>query len=271
MPELPEVETVKNDLAPFVVGQRITGLTILWEGIVRSPSVREFREGLVGQQITGLARRAKYLLFQLGSGDTLVAHLKMSGALLVATPDDLGKYIRAVIHLEGDRKVYFRDPRKFARMMLVHDVASVVGKLGPEPLESSFTADVLGRLLDRHKAPLKAVLLDQELIAGLGNMYADEALFAARISPLRPANSLSGLEVKRLHRAIRDVLRLGITNKGASEVTYFRPSGEMGKAFEDFKVAHRHDAACPRCGTPIRRIKLRGRGTYFCPRCQGVA
>jgi formamidopyrimidine-DNA glycosylase len=268
MPELPEVETVKNDLLPFVLGQRITGVTVFWDGIVRGPSVREFRELVVGQQITGLTRRAKYLLFQLGSGDTMVIHLKMSGALLLQTPGDLEKYVRAVIHLEGDRNVYFRDPRKFARMTVVHDAGAIVDKLGPEPLEDSFTAVTLSNLLARRKGPLKAVLLDQGLIAGLGNMYADEALFAARIGPLRPANSLTGQEVKRLHRAIREVLRLGIMNKGASEVTYFRPSGEMGKAFQSFKVAHRRDAACPRCGTPIRRIALRGRGTYFCPKCQ---
>ena len=271
MPELPEVETVKNDLLPVVVGQRITDVTLFWDGMVRGPSVEEFRRLLVGQQITGLTRRAKYLLFQLGSGDTLVIHLKMSGALLLQTPDDLGKYIRAVIHLEGDRKIYFRDPRKFARMTVVHDVASIVDKLGPEPLEPSFTAATLSKLLGRRKGPIKAVLLDQGLIAGLGNMYADEALFAARIGPLRPANSLTEPELRHLHRAIREVLRLGITNKGASEVTYFRPSGDMGKAFEDFKVAHRRDAACPRCGTPIQRIRLRGRGTYFCPHCQGDA
>jgi formamidopyrimidine-DNA glycosylase len=270
MPELPEVETVKNDLSPIVLGQHITGVTLLWEGIVRGLPVSEFRKRLVGQQITGIARRAKYLLFQLGSGDTLVIHLKMSGALLLETPDELGKYIRAVIHLEGDRRVYFRDPRKFARMMLVPDIAPIVDKLGPEPLEASFTTTTLAGLLARRKAPLKAVLLDQGLIAGLGNMYADEALFAARISPLRPANSLTAPELRQLHRAIRQVLRLGIVNKGASEVTYFRPSGEMGKAFQDFKVAHRRDTACPRCGTPIRRIELRGRGTYFCPKCQNV-
>ena len=271
MPELPEVETVKNDLSPFVIGQRITDVTLLWEGIVRGPSVKEFRERLVGQQVTALSRRAKYLLFQLGSGDTLVVHLRMSGALLLETPGELGKYIRAVIHLDGGREVSFRDPRKFARMTLVKDVTPIISKLGPEPLESSFTARLLAQLLEKRKAPLKAVLLDQELISGIGNMYADEALFAARISPLRPANSLTTLEVKHLHKAIQEVLRLGITNKGASEVTYFRPSGEMGRAFQDFKVAHRRDGACPRCGTPIQRIKLRGRGTYFCPKCQGIA
>jgi formamidopyrimidine-DNA glycosylase len=122
--------------------------------------------------------------------------------------------------------------------------------------------------LEKRKAPLKAVLLDQELIAGLGNMYADEALFEAGINPMRGANSLTKPEIKRLHKAIREVLRLGIMNKGASEVTYYRPSGEMGKAFEAFKVAHQRDKVCPKCGEPIQWIKLRGRGTYYCAKCQ---
>jgi formamidopyrimidine-DNA glycosylase len=268
MPELPEVETVKNDLTPHVLGQTITGITLNWDGIVRTPSAQEFRERLIGRKIIGLDRRAKYLLFKLDNGDTLVAHLKMTGALLTDPPEELNNYIRAVIHLDHNKKIYFRDPRKFARMMLVDDLTPIIGKLGPEPLESGFTPQVLGTLLEKRKAPLKAVLLDQELIAGLGNMYADEALFAAGINPTRPANSLTKAEIKRLFQAIQAVLKLGITNKGASEVTYYRPSGEMGKAFQDFKVAHQRDINCPRCGTPIQRIKLRGRGTYFCPKCQ---
>jgi formamidopyrimidine-DNA glycosylase len=268
MPELPEVETVKNDLTPYVIGRHITGLTLNWDGIVKEPSAKEFRERLIGRQITGLDRRAKYLLFKLDNGDTLVAHLKMTGALLTDPPEELNNYIRAIIHLEDGKNIFFRDPRKFARMRLVSDLTPVIGKLGPEPLESDFTPQVLGKLLEKRKAPLKAVLLDQNLIAGLGNMYADEALFEAKINPTRPANSLTKAEIKRLFQAIRDVLNLGITNKGASEVTYYRPSGEMGKAFQDFKVAHQRDTLCSRCGTPIQRIKLRGRGTYFCPKCQ---
>ena len=268
MPELPEVETVKNDLTPYVVGQKITGLTLNWEGVVKQPSIKEFKERLIGQKVIGISRRAKFLLFKLSSGDTLAVHLRMSGSLLVDPPVELNNYIRSIIHLEGERKVFFRDPRKFGRMWLLKDLDMLIGKLGPEPLESSFTADVLAKLLAKRSAPLKPVLLDQELIAGLGNMYADEALFEARINPMRPANSLKPAEIKRLHKAIKNVLELGILNKGASEVTYYRPSGEMGKAFEAFKVAHRRDTDCPVCGTPIRRITLRGRGTYFCPKCQ---
>ena len=268
MPELPEVETVKNDLLPYVTGHTITEITLNWEGIVKQPSPDEFKKRLLGRKITGLSRRAKYLLFKLDSDDTLIAHLRMTGSLLVDPPAELNNYIRAVIHLNSDNKIYFRDPRKFARMMVVQDVAQVIGKLGPEPLEESFTPELLSHLLEKRKAPLKAVLLDQELIAGLGNMYADEALFEAGINPMRGANSLTKPEIKRLHKAIREVLRLGIMNKGASEVTYYRPSGEMGKAFEAFKVAHQRDKVCPKCGEPIQWIKLRGRGTYYCAKCQ---
>lgn len=268
MPELPEVETVKNDLSPYIVGQLITGVTLNWEGIVKQPSPEEFKKRLIGRKITGLSRRAKFLLFKLDSEDTLIAHLRMTGSLLVDPPEELNNYIRAVIHLGGNRQVCFRDPRKFARMMVVKDVTTVVGKLGPEPLEDSFTPRILAELLEKRKAPLKAVLLDQELIAGLGNMYADEALFEAGINPMRPANSLTSVENKRLFTAIREVLKLGIMNKGASEVTYYRPSGEMGKAFEAFKVAHQRDKVCPKCGKPIQWTKLRGRGTYFCAKCQ---
>jgi formamidopyrimidine-DNA glycosylase len=268
MPELPEVETVKNDLLPYVTGQTITGITLNWNGIVKQPSPEEFKKRLIGRKIIGLSRRAKFLLFKLDSEDTLIAHLRMTGSLLVDPPEELNNYIRAVIHLDGNRQVYFRDPRKFARMMVVQNINSIIGKLGPEPLEESFTPQILATLLAKRKAPLKAVLLDQELIAGLGNMYADEALFEAGINPMRAANSLTKPEIKRLFSAIREVLKLGIMNKGASEVTYYRPSGEMGKAFEAFKVAHQRDKVCPKCGKPIQWIKLRGRGTYFCAKCQ---
>ncbi len=268
MPELPEVETVKNDLIPYVVGQIITDITLDWEGIVRNPSVQEFREGIAGQKIVSLSRRAKFLLFKLSRGDTLAIHLRMSGSLLIDPPRELYSYIRAVIHLKNGCNVLFRDPRKFGRMMLLKDITPLVNKLGPEPLEPSFTPGLLARILEKRKAPLKPVLLDQEVIAGLGNMYADEALFEAGINPLRPANSLTISEIRKLHEAIKKVLELGIVNKGASEITYYRPGGEMGKAFEAFKVAHRRDTDCPVCDTPIRRIKLRGRGTYYCPKCQ---
>jgi formamidopyrimidine-DNA glycosylase len=269
MPELPEVETIKTELAPYVIGRRITGVTLLWEGIVRQPSVEEFRSRIAGQKIVGLARRGKYLLVNLSRGDLLIIHLKMSGSLLVGRDSpEPPRFTRAIIHLDRGVSIFFRDPRKFGLMRLVKDKESVVGELGPEPLEPEFTPGLLQKLLAKRLAPIKALLCDQNFIAGIGNMYADEALFAAKIHPLRTGASLSREETKRLHRAIRQVLRAGIGHKGASVENYYRPNGTTGTAHFEFKVAHRGGEPCPNCGTPIERITVRGRGTYFCPKCQ---
>ncbi len=271
MPELPEVETIKNELTPDIIGRHITDITLLWVGIVRQPSAEEFRSRLIGQEITGLVRRGKYLILSLNNHETLICHLKMSGSLLIN--QDLSeppKYTRAIIHLDKDTNIFFRDPRKFGVMWLVKDENTVVGKLGPEPLEAGFTPQVLAQRLHNRKAPIKAILCDQTFIAGVGNMYADEALFAARIHPLRLGNSLSQDEIERLHRAIQEVLRLAIGKKGASTDTYFRPDGSRGTAHFEFKVAHRRGQTCPVCGGPIERVTVRNRGTYFCPKCQTI-
>ncbi|MBE9513162.1 MAG: bifunctional DNA-formamidopyrimidine glycosylase/DNA-(apurinic or apyrimidinic site) lyase [Chloroflexi bacterium] len=270
MPELPEVETIKNELMPHILGRRVTGITLCWERIVRKPSVKEFCSRLIGQEITRLSRRGKYLIFSLSSGEALIIHLKMTGSLLLSSaPDAPDKFIRAIIHLDNNCQIYFRDPRKFGAMWLVEDTNSVVRKLGPEPLDENFTPQILSKRLAKRKAPIKALLFDQNFIAGIGNMYADEALFSAGIHPLRPGESLSPEEVKRLHRAIQEVLFSAIGNKGASVENYFRPDGTLGTAHFEFRVAHRLGGKfCPVCSTPIERILVRNRGTYFCPKCQ---
>ncbi len=269
MPELPEVETIKNELLPHVIGRRITDVTLLWEGIVRQLSVEEFRSRLAGQEITAVARRGKYLIFSLSSGDLLVIHLRMTGSLLLSRDSSPPpKYTRAIIHLDNGTNIFFRDPRKLGVMLLVEDRNTIVCKLGPEPLEPDFTPELLAQRLAKRKAPVKAVLLDQSFIAGIGNMYADEALFTARIHPLRPGDSLSPDEVKRLYRAIQQALWSGISNKGASTNPYFRPSGERGTAHSQFRVAHRGGQPCPACGTAIQRLPIRNRGSYLCPKCQ---
>ncbi len=269
MPELPEVETIKNELEPYVIGRQITGVTLFWERIVRQPSPEEFCSHLTGQRITGLSRNGKYLSFKLSSGDVLIVHLKMSGSLLLeSAPTQDNRFNRAVFQLDGNTRLYFRDPRKFGAMWLVKDKNTVVEKLGPEPLEAGFTPQVLTERLRKRTAPIKALLCDQSLIAGVGNMYADEALFAASIHPLRQGGSLTPEEVKRLHSAIQQVLRAGIANLGASIVNYYRPGGELGTAHLGFKVAHRGGEPCPKCGTPIQRLPIRHRGSYFCPKCQ---
>jgi len=265
MPELPEVETIKNELSPHIIGHSITDVTILDKKIVRQPSVDEFRSRLIGQKITGIERRGKYLIFSLTSGEALIIHLKMSGSLLLKPPD---RFIRAILHLDNGTGVYFRDPRKFGAMWLVEDKSIIITKLGPEPLEADFTPKVLAQRLSQHTAPIKALLCDQGVVAGIGNMYADEALFLARIHPLRSGESLSQEEIKRLHHAIQQTLRSAINSKGASVENYFRPDGQIGTAHFEFKVAHGRGKNCPNCGTAIQRIPVRNRGSYFCPRCQ---
>ncbi|MFC1593196.1 bifunctional DNA-formamidopyrimidine glycosylase/DNA-(apurinic or apyrimidinic site) lyase [Candidatus Omnitrophota bacterium] len=269
MPELPEVETIKNELLPYILGHCITGVTLFWDGIVRQPSIGEFCSRLIGQRITSVNRRGKYLLLDLTSDEVFIIHLKMSGSLLLkpasSEPD---KYIRAILYLNGETELHFRDPRKFGAMWLVKDRNTIIGKLGPEPLEDGFTPQTLSQRLNNRTAPIKALLFDQGFIAGIGNMYADEALFASRIHPLRPGGSLSRDEIQRLHTAIIKVLKAAIDNRGASIVNYYRPGGELGTAHFQFSVAHRGGKPCPICGTFIERIPIRNRGSYFCPQCQ---
>ena len=269
MPELPEVETIKNELLPQIIGHEVTGVTLFWERIVHHPSAGEFRSRLPGQRITGGTRRGKYLILDLTNGEALIFHLRMTGSLLLNPASaELETFIRAILHLDKGINLYFRDPRKFGVMWLVEDINSIVGKLGPEPLEADFTPQILAQCLSNRTAPIKAILCDQTFIAGVGNMYADEALFVAKIHPLRPGGSLSQNEVKRLYNAIQRVLLSAINDKGASVDTYFRPDGETGTAHFQFQVAHRRGKSCPVCGTPLQRISVRNRGTYFCPNCQ---
>ena len=269
MPELPEVETIRNELIPYIVGHKLAGITLFWEGIVKKPSVEDFRSRLVGQKITGLARQGKYLIIGLTSDDLLVLHLKMSGSLLLSQDSSPPpKYTRAIIHMDKGINVFFRDPRKFGAMWLVKDSGSVTGRLGPEPLEADFTPQVLSQRLKNRKAPIKALLCDQSVIAGIGNMYADEALFAAGIHPLRQGGSLSPHEIERLYHAVQQILREAIGNKGASIVNYYRPNGTTGTAHFEFKVAHGRGKTCSNCDGSLQRIVVRNRGTYFCPRCQ---
>ncbi|UCE97853.1 MAG: bifunctional DNA-formamidopyrimidine glycosylase/DNA-(apurinic or apyrimidinic site) lyase [Dehalococcoidia bacterium] len=267
MPELPEVETIKNELAPYIIGCIITDVTLLWDRMLRQPSPAQFYHHISGKKIARLTRRGKYLIFRLDSGDSLIIHLKMSGSLILST-DLPPKYTRAIIHLDKGVNIFFCDPRKFGRISLVKDVDNITEKLGPEPLESTFTAEVLAQKLEKRKTPLKAVLLNQALVAGIGNMYADEALFTAKINPLRSADSLTQDEIRRLHYAIKKVLLEAIKNKGASVSNYFRPGGKIGRAHSHFQVAHQKGKLCSICGNSIKRIPIRQRGSYYCPVCQ---
>ena len=267
MPELPEVETIKNELAPWVMGQSFTQAAILDTELVCGGSAEEVRRGLIGQKVESLERRGKYLIFHLSNGRSLVIHLRMTGVLLL-NPRGVDHYARAIFHLSNGHRLVFSDRRRLGLIWLVDDAHTVVGKLGPEPLDESFTPGILGQRLSRHHIPVKAALLDQCIVAGIGNMYADEALFAARIHPLRKADALSPAEVQTLHHCVRRVLQAAISSKGASVDTYVRPEGELGTAHSDFKVAHRGGEPCPICGSTIERVLVQNRGTYFCPRCQ---
>jgi len=267
MPELPEVETIKNELAPRVVGQSFTEVTILDAKLVCGGFVEEVRRELIGQKVENLERRGKYLIFHLSNGSFLIMHLRMTGVLLL-NPRKVDRYARAVFQFSNRHRFVFSDRRRLGLIWLVDDASTVVGKLGPEPLDESFIPDILGQRLSRHHIPVKAALLDQCIVAGIGNMYADEALFAARIHPLRKADDLSPEEMRTLHNCICKILQAAIGNKGASVDTYVRPKGESGTAHFDFKVAHKGGEICPVCGSTIERCVVQNRGTYFCPRCQ---
>jgi len=267
MPELPEVETIKNELSPWVVGQSFTQVNILDTELVCGGSAEEIGPGLIGQKMESLVRRGKYLIFHLSNGRSLIMHLRMTGVLLL-NPRGVDHYARAVFHLSNGHRLVFSDRRRLGLIRLVDDANTVICKLGPEPLDKSFTPEILGQRLSRHHIPVKAALLDQGIVAGIGNMYADEALFAARIHPLRKADALSPEEVRTLHNCICRVLGAAIGSKGASVDTYVRPEGELGTAHFDFKVAHKGGEPCPVCGSTIERVPVQNRGTCFCPRCQ---
>ncbi len=269
MPELPEVETYIRELQPLLAGKTVQRVQVAWPRIIAAPTPESFAAKLPGRRFVAFARRGKYMLLGLDDGSTLVVHLRMTGALRLHpadAPED--KHTHVVFHLDTGERLHYRDPRKFGRLWLVEDVESVVGKLGPEPLGEAFQPDVLAGALAGRRAAIKAVLLDQRIVAGIGNIYADEALFAAGVDPRRPAGSLSREEIAALHRAIRDVLSQAIALRGSSMKDYAPPSGERGGFQEVHQVFRRTGAPCPRCGTLIQRTVIAQRSTHYCPGCQ---
>ncbi len=270
LPELPEVETIRRDLESLVLGATIMRVELFWPGSVAQPSVQEFKDLVTGRTILRLGRRGKYLIFLLSGGWNLIVHLGMTGRLLVNRVER-DKHTRALFHLKDGRNLLFVDTRKFGRLYLVKDPQEVVSHLGPEPLAPDFSLSQFSSLLGRRKGMLKPLLLNQRFIAGLGNIYSDEALFQARLHPQRSAATLSGKEVERLYRVIREVLFQALADGGSTlnDETYIRPNGEKGTHQERLQVLQRTSGPCPCCGATIERIVLGGRGTYFCPRCQG--
>ena len=269
MPELPEVETIVRGLREPLVGRQFTSVRVGWENLVARPAVEEFERGLVGQRILGVKRRGKYLIFTLSGEGSLIIHLRMTGRLSVKNGDDeLDKHDHLIFELDDGRELRFNNVRKLGRVYLVDDEDEIVGKLGPEPLDDDFTTADFAALLSRRRGMIKPLLLNQRLMAGIGNIYADEALFAARIHPERKADTLTASEIERLYHAIRPVLAQGIQNRGTTFSDYLDAEGREGRNQEHLRVFRRTGQPCPRCGTPIERTVVGGRGTYFCPRCQ---
>jgi len=266
MPELPEVETIRTELLPWVLERRFVEVNVLDNKLVQSLPVVGL-QSLVGQSVQNLERRGKYIIFHLSNKQSLIIHLRMTGRLLV-DPREVDKYARAIFLFSGDMRLVFSDMRRLGVIYLVEDAESVVGRLGVEPLSDNFTIELLLKLMRKHRIPIKVALLDQSIIAGIGNMYADEALFAAKVHPLVLTDELSIQQVQNLYYSVGDVLSSAIKSKGASIDSYVRPDGELGTAQIQFKVAHRKGEPCYVCHASIQRIMLRGRGSYFCPRCQ---
>jgi formamidopyrimidine-DNA glycosylase len=269
MPELPEAETVARDLRPLVTGSTIVDARTLWARTLRDGTPEGFATGVAGRRIEGVSRRGKQLVVSLDGGAFLTIHLKMTGQLFVVrqgTRED--PYVRLVLELEDGREIRFRDIRKFGRVGL-YGAAGVdpFAHTGPEPLADSFTLAAFRRLIRGRKGRLKSLLLDQSFIAGVGNIYADEALWAARLHPLRTARTLRPADERRLWVELRRILAEAVIRRGSSIDDYTAPDGD-GEMQEHLQVYQRAGQPCPRCGRPIRRIVVGGRATHFCSWCQ---
>jgi formamidopyrimidine-DNA glycosylase len=254
-------------------GKRIVDAQIFWPRIVAQPDPALFRELIRDRRLDTFGRRGKYLLFGLDSGETLIIHLRMTGELRVQPASvEADKHTHLLLALETGEQIHYRDQRKFGRIWLTEDAENVLGKLGPEPLSDDFSAADLARSLAGRTAPIKALLLDQSIVAGVGNIYADEALFRAGIDPRRPGGSLDGQRIDQLHEAIRWVLQQGIDLRGSSlgkgPQNYLPPNGIPGAAQESHQVFRRTGQPCPHCGQPIQRMVIAQSSTHFCPQCQ---
>ena len=267
MPELPEVETIRSQLAPRLEGRTLVRVEILDPRLTRPIDLFEVAEELEGDSVASVERRGKYLVLRLESGLALLVHLRMTGSFGFEPTT----HERAVFELDDGTRLAYRDVRRFGTWLVVDGAELepyLAGKNGPEPLSPRFTAAWLGSRLAVRRAAVKAVVLDQRVVAGLGNIYADEALWRARVSPLLPARDLDADEIRRLQRAIRAALRAGIERQGSTLSEYRTPEGGRGAMQEEFRVYGRDGLPCRRCGTTITKTRVGGRGTWYCPRCQ---
>ena len=274
MPELPEVQTVVDDLtAARVPGTKITHARVFWTKTIATHSPDEFRRRIRKQRIAAIARRGKFIIFHLESGFDLMVHLRMTGRFVLAPYGSRRtRHDHLVLRLDDGRQLRFHDTRKFGRVFLTGDYRKITGHLGPEPLSSGFTAKrVISMLADRQRQ-LKPLLLDQTFIAGLGNIYVDEALWAARLHPQRKAATVDAHQAAQLHRAIRNALRQGLKNAGTTlgdgKANFYSLENRSGRNRSFLKVFRRTGQPCPRCSRPIVRLVVGQRSTHICSRCQ---
>jgi formamidopyrimidine-DNA glycosylase len=274
MPELPEVQTIVNDLkAAGLVGQTIKAARVFWARTIAKPSAKAFCSRIRGRAIAAIRRRGKFIVFDFYNNGHLLMHLRMSGRLhLVTNQQPRKKHEHVLLNLDGGQQLRFYDTRKFGRLYLTSDADPILGRLGPEPLSKGFTHQKLARRLKARKRLLKPLLLDQTFIAGLGNIYVDEALWESKIHPCRMASSLSETEMRALHRAIPRVLKRGLKNLGTSlgtgKTNFYSVAKHQGRNRDQLKAFRRTGQPCPRCAQTVERIIVGQRSTHICPKCQ---
>ncbi|MDP9306910.1 MAG: bifunctional DNA-formamidopyrimidine glycosylase/DNA-(apurinic or apyrimidinic site) lyase [Actinomycetota bacterium] len=273
MPELPEVETIRTNLEPKLLGRRFEDVEILDSRLTRPVDPAEVAAELTGERVAAVDRRGKYLIVRFESGLVLLIHLRMTGKLAYSKngASAAAPHLRAVVKLDDGSDVTYRDVRRFGTWLVLGPdelEPYLAARLGIEPLGPGFSGRDLSERLGRRRGPVKGVLLDQRTLAGVGNIYADEALWRARIDPRRPADELRPPEIGALHRGIRRALEAGIARQGATLRDYRTPDGKAGGMQHEFKVYGRGGEPCSRCGTPIEKTRVAGRGTWFCPACQ---
>jgi formamidopyrimidine-DNA glycosylase len=274
VPELPEVETIRSSLAPGLIGRAFDRVEIRDPRLTRPEPPEAVAAALEGERVADVGRRGKYLVVGFESGRHLLVHLRMTGSVLHPAPDGWrdDPYVRAVVRLDNGSDVVYRDVRRFGTWDLLErgELAGYMTarRLGPEPLARGFTTAGIARALSGRRAPVKAALLDQRAAAGVGNIYADEALWYARINPLTPAGALGEEEIDALRTGVRKALRLGVRRQGATLRDYRRADGSRGRMQDEFRVYGREGEPCERCGTPVAKTRVAGRGTWYCPTCQ---
>jgi formamidopyrimidine-DNA glycosylase len=276
MPELPEVETIARDLnAIGIVGKTLAGARVFWKRTIAEPSVAEFCRLIPNKRVVGIRRRGKFLVFDLAGGADLLIHLRMSGRLhWVPQESTRERHEHVVLGFADGSELRLHDTRKFGRIYLTQEAETILGRLGPEPLDPVFTAELLQTMMKSRQRQLKPLLLDQSFIAGLGNIYVDEALWEARLHPQQGSDTLPRRKLAALHAAIQTVLRRGLKNLGTSlgtgKANFYSVGRRRGRNRDKLNVFRRTGEPCPRCTAEIRRIIVGQRSTHICPKCQVI-